>query len=244
MRVSSCLVVAVALAILQGAHTKAASRPQPIDYVIFIDQTGSVSAEQRQAWATTATDVLKQLTVSDSILILPVHDRTLDAAPLFFARVPAGGLSLEDMAFAKRSLKETRQAARASVHEALTSRKQASSTQLLTVIDRLAAARSAQPGRIMRAYLFSDMVNSTPDLDMERRRLVSAEIPQLVGKIRNDARWRDGALAGVKVFCVLNGIDTGQRATNDRRVLHEFWRAVFTAVGAELETFETHLAQE
>jgi hypothetical protein len=212
--------------------------------VVFIDETGSVSAPEREAWAATADRVLGRLALGDSILILPVHDQTLNAAPLFQARVPAPGVSLEGLAHGKRRLKQIRDAARQAIQQALRSGRKARASDLIAIVDRVAAAHTAAPDRVMRVYVFSDMVHSLPPVNLERIALTASDIAPAVAKIGNDARWRGGMLSGVTFFCVLNGIDSGGRiAANDRRILGEFWRVLLTSVEGELGSFDTYLKE-
>jgi hypothetical protein len=232
------------LQIVSGCGLTAA-KPAPVDYVLFLDETGSVTAGQRAAWAATADAVLGRLSFSDTILIFPVHDRTSQAAPIFKARVPSPGSTLRDLARAKKGLREIRDAALQSVHDALASAKQATSTDLYALVDRVAASRSNAQDRITRVYVFSDMLHSGPPVDLERIGLATTGIPVVVDKVRQHRRWSDNAMAGAKVFCVLNGIDAGGRATlNSRRDLEEFWRALLTSVGGEIVSFDTYLRQE
>jgi hypothetical protein len=239
---ANLIALGLAIAVAPGCRLTAAPTATATDHVMFIDQTGSVSAREREAWAATADDVLGRLGLGDSIVILPVHDQTLNAAPLFQARVPAQEVSLEGLAHGKRRLKQIRDAAQRTVRQALQSGKQARASDLVAIVDRVAAARSAGAGRVMRVYVFSDMVHSLPPVNLERTALKADDIVPAVAKIGNEARWRGGMLSGVKFFCVLNGIDSGQRNTvNDRRILGEFWRVLLTSVEAELASFNTHL---
>ena len=242
MKLGSFAVLVLAVAAAPACHLAAESHPAATDYVIFVDQTGSVGAHERAAWPPTADVVLRRLALGDSILILPVHDQTMNAAPLFYARVPAQGVSLEDVTRGKRRLKEIRDRARVAIQEALQSDKRARGSELLAIVDRVAKARLASGERPMRVYVFSDMLQSMPPINLERTTLLPGDIPQRVSTIGTAARWRSGLLSGVIFQCVLNGLESGRPAgVNDRRILEEFWRVVLTSVGAELLSFDTHL---
>jgi hypothetical protein len=219
MKLSVLALLVIAFA-APSRTLSAASRSAATDYVVVIDQTDSVSASERSAWAAIADDVLRRVALGDSILILPVHDRTLDAAPLFWARVPEQGVSIEDIVRAKRRLKEVRETARQTIHQALESRKPARGTELLAIVDRVAASRAGAGKRQTRVYIFSDMLHSMPPINLERTALSASDVPRWVSNAGSRARWHGGLLAGVKVLCVLNGIDSGRRQdVNDRRIL-------------------------
>lgn len=245
MKPAGLMLLMMAIAVASGCQAAAASRPPETDYVMLVDQSGSITAPERAAWSAHADVLLQRLGLGDSILILPVHDQTLNAAPLFHARVPAQGVSLEDLARGKRRLKEIRSAAHQTIGHALESKTQSRGTDVLAVVDRVAAARKSNAGRELRVYIFSDMLQSLPPLNLERTALSPDDIPQHVSRIASAARWRNDLLKGVTFVCVLNGVNSGRRnAVNDRRILVDFWRALFASVGADLASFDTYIQEE
>src|SRR5688572_18998405 len=102
----------------------------PTTYLLFLDLSGSVSGAQRTAWVATADAIVQRLTFGDTIAIFPITDRTLDAAPLFRARVVDEGQSLEDLAGARASLHRVRADAAAAVGAALAAPTRAHSTDV------------------------------------------------------------------------------------------------------------------
>jgi len=212
------------------------------EYVLFFDQSASISPLQREAWVKSADAVLDELTFSDNISIFPVHDHTLAAAPLFVAEVPGRGVSLEDLARAKQKLLQIRAEAKTAVRAALLATVQSRSTELFEFIDKLASSRPGNSAA-RQAFLFSDMLHSNRLLDMERTPLSQTDLRALTGQLQQRYGWTAETLRGVVIHCVLNGIESGQRRpVNDRRVLKEFWETLFSELGAQLADFETYIS--
>jgi hypothetical protein len=213
----------------------------PATYVLFLDLTGSVSSAQGAAWVATVDAVLQRLTFGDTVAVFPITDRTLDAAPLFRARIAAEGDSLEDLAAARASLQRVRADAAAAVRAALAAPSRARRTDVFAVVDRVAEAvrGSDLPAQV---FIFSDFLDSaTPDLiDMEQKRLPMETLPTLIAAVQQRYGWAPDSLRGATIAGVLNGVASGGRAPmNDRRALRAFWGALFEAVGGCLAQFDT-----
>ena len=101
--------------------------------------------------------------------------------------------------------------------------KEIRSTDLLATLRRAADYARAGRGRPTTLLLLSDMLNATPDLNMER----AGGIPDSVWIARRKAEGRLPDLHGVCVFAV--GGDVGSRRGVQA---HAFWRAYFEAAGA------------
>jgi hypothetical protein len=215
----------------------------PTSYLIFLDMTGSVSPAQSAAWVATADAVLQRLAFGDTIAVFPITDRTLDAAPLFRARVADEGQSLEDLADARASVEQVRTDAAAAVRAALATPTRARSTDVFAVVDKVAesAGASDTPPQV---FIFSDFLDSAaPDvIDMETTPLPMKTLPRLVTEVQRRHGWAPDTLRGATIAGVLNGVTSGGRPpVNDRRVLRAFWGALFGALGGRLAQFDTYV---
>jgi hypothetical protein len=232
------VVLAVTVAALAGCRPAGV----PTEYLLFLDLSGSVSSAQREAWLTSGDAALKRLSFGDSLAIFPIHDRTLDAAPLFRARVPEKGYSLEEIAGAKAALLQVRSEAGAALRDALEGNTRSRGTQLFEVIDKLASSPSGEPKVLRKVFIFSDFLQSSRDLDFERTRLADQDLAALIASLQNRHGWTNDTLRGVTIYGILTGADSGERRPiNDRRVLKQFWGMLFHQLGAELASFDTYL---
>jgi hypothetical protein len=223
-----------------------ACRPDhvPEQYLLFVDLTGSISTTQRGTWIETASQLLEQLRFGDSIAIFPITDHTLDAAPLYRDRVKGEGQSLEDLADARASLARVREEAADALRNALAAPGRSRSTDLFAVVDKVAQSWAAKTEPAPKVFIFSDFLESAARdvIDMETTRFPEDGLPSLVAGVLQRNNWESDLLQGAKISAVLNAVPSGERVpVNDRRVLHEFWKALFVSLGAELAQFDTYL---
>jgi hypothetical protein len=105
---------------------------------------------------------------------------------------------------------------------------------LLSAIDRIGADSRGRPTIVV---FFSDMLNATPELNMERDTpKPEAIIPDLASR----HGWGPDTLANVRLYCVLNGLHSGDPSGPDIRNRKAFYGALFRALGGELAMFDTH----
>jgi hypothetical protein len=227
--------------VLAGCSAKGSEGQPGLRLIVFLDQTASINAAQRAAWMKEAAGLASQIAPGSSIAIYPIHDRTMDAAPLFAADIPAApDDATADEARAQHSaLVGAREGARAAIETGLNAGG-ASQTDIFSTIDRIQP--DPRQRRTVIVY-FSDMLNSTPDLNMEARGTIKrSDIPAKLEGLARRHYWQPGQLAGDEVFCILNSIDSGQREPAvDRLTQRVFYDALFQALGAQLKSYETHL---
>jgi hypothetical protein len=230
------------------AMAGAACRPDasPRDVLLFIDKSGSMSTRESAAALQSGEAVVTGLSFSDTITLFPIHDHTLDAAPLFRARIPERGRSLEERAASKRALLDIRAAARDALRRSFASAGGARHTALLEVVDKVSTAPIPAAQVFREVYVFSDFLHSTPRFDMERTTLPAGEveITGLVSALSKEFHWTAETLRNVTIHCIVTGKSAGQRGgVNDPRVLQRFWSALFAGVGAQVAGFDTYLAE-
>jgi hypothetical protein len=235
------LGVSAGVLALTGCTSRAVGRPSGFRLIVFLDQTASIDAAQRAAWLSEATGLTRQLGGGASVAIYPIHDRTMDAAPLFQADIPEmkDDATSDDARTQHLALVRARDGARAAIEKGLNAGP-AARTDIFSSIDRI------QPDPLRRPTIivyFSDMLNSTPDLNMEAPGALKRQDISL--KLQGLARrhyWRPNQLAGDQVYCILNSIESGHRGPAvDRLTQRAFYGALFQALGAHLAVYETHL---
>jgi hypothetical protein len=208
--------------------------------IIFVDQSASIPEAQQTQWEKTAGQLFDRLGTGDGIVIFGLHDQSLNAKPIYQADVPIldDEAGLEDRARWKRRLNQIREQAKAAFQQALNPQQRALSTDIFSAINRV------QPDRSRKTVLIfmSDMLHSTPELDLEKVRLSEEKISDLLNPVIAKHRWPKGMLAEAEVHCVLNSVNMRESSPlNDRIILQQFWATLFEYLGAGVETFETHL---
>lgn len=210
---------------------------------VFLDLSGSVDQEQRRLWASDAGRLVDRLSGGSGIAVYAIHDHTMEAAPLFEGEIPEWNrdATYEVAARQKAELVRTREGASAAVRKALDSGGDAARTDIFSAIDRYQPDPHSRPTAI---YFFSDMLNSTPDLNMEHAgALTRGNAAEQIQKLARKHQWRTGLLKGVDVYCVLNSVASGHRGPAvDRLTQRTFYQGLFEALGARLVTYDTHLS--
>lgn len=228
---------------LGGLGAMCAGRDVPAQftqYALFVDWSPSITATQRMGWAPETDKILTRLKPGDAVALYPVHANTYSAKALFEATsLPFDeDLGLDEQLRRHKLFKQMRDGLRVAFHSALFAPEPTLETDLFGALDR---CRPPGGGRGVVAVLFSDMVHSSSrDVDLEKVRLTEDKIGDLISKVGQAHHWTNGVLAGVRVYCVLPGL-TGQKVVlkNDPAVLRMFWGALFTALGANLERWDT-----
>jgi hypothetical protein len=165
----------------------------------------------------------------------------MDAAPLFEADIPAlsGDATSETAEGQHLALTKARAGAKDAIEKGL-GEGAAARTDIFSTVDRI---HPDSRQRHTLIFYFSDMLNSTPDLNMEIRGSLTR--PTITSQLQNLARrhyWRQGQLAGAQVYCILNSVESGHRGPAlDRLTQKAFYAALFDALGAHLMVYDTHL---
>ncbi|MCK4303626.1 MAG: hypothetical protein KAY24_05245 [Candidatus Eisenbacteria sp.] len=215
-------------------------------YLIFIDQTGSISSvAQRNHWVQLLIDeVLGCMQPGDCIQIFAIHDRTRDAAPLYMGKISAvpQDAVMGELQRARSEMTVVRREAGEAIQRAMTIKKAAKATDLLGAIDRC----HADPCKWHTKLIFaSDMLHSSSDINLERTALPENGIGNLVAALLARHGWPGSTLAQVQVYCLLNNVPPGaSRPVNGRRILRQFWTELVISLGGELVCFETHFAMK
>lgn len=212
------------------------------DVFVFLDLSASVTLPQRILWKTEAARLTDGLGDNSSIAVYAIHDHTMDAALLYQAEIPApiGDGTHSDAARQKTARTEARKGSRAAIAAALDSGGSAPNTDIFSAIDRVHAARA---GRRIEIYFLSDMLNSTPDFDMEvPGTLTRTNVPDRINQLARRHSWRPGQLAGAEVYCLLNSVASkGHGPAVDRLTQQAFYRTLFESLGAHLALYDTNL---
>jgi hypothetical protein len=243
-KTTATILAALALLGFAGCSARGGPREPGARLVIFLDQSASINGAQRGLWLREAGKLLKVIAGGWGVTIFPIHDQTSGAAALFEADVPEWDpdATLEVAAAQKAALVRARRGAEAAVRKALESGG-AARTDVFSAIDRL---RPDSKRTRTVVVLFCDMLNSMPELNMERSGVLTSA--SAAGHIRNLARrhgWSNSQLAGVEIYCILNSVESGQSGpATDRLTQRAFYDALFRAMGARLALYDTNFGSQ
>ena len=241
-RVVRRLSATVLIAMLTTAAPPAAARSVGTRYLVFIDLSSSAVAGDRERWASFVDDhLIRRLRPGDALTIYPIHARTLEAAAIFNRVAPTlpANRGNDQLTLAARALNDMRTSARAALEKALAGSVGSSQTDVLSALDRYQPDVS---GRRMVVLFMSDMLHAAPDLNLERTSITVGNLHGVLKTLAQQRQWRSDQLAGAQVFCMLNAESPGQsQAPTNRRVLRQFYEALFEALGARLIRFDTDI---
>ncbi len=215
---------------------------QPTRYIVFLDVSASITQTQRDLWLKTLREsVLHAVMPGDRLTVFAMHGQTSNAAPLYDTILSPASLGETQTGLVKlrREIAMMRRDSAKAVSEALVNGGHAKHSDIVGALDRVHADPRYPRTDIV---IVSDMINSTPELDLEKQRLEPGRIQELAGRLVSNHKWSADSLQGARVYCLLNSVsDDDPPTVNNRAVLHEFWQVLAQSIGGELATFETHL---
>jgi hypothetical protein len=223
------LAFAAALAGCERAAASAsADRPSAIatqQYIVGIDISGSRTPSQLQEERLVIEGLIMRMNPGDRIVLIETYRSGVDSAGQWQDSIPAQRIPGTMTGRDRRNLNQFRVVATqmASTFFDLGASKKVMSTDLFHTLYRAADYSKAANGRRTTVVLLSDMLQSTGDVDMEKRGGVPAD--SWTEALRADGRLPD--LRNVCVFVV--GADA---TTSKGSQVRRFWQRYFVASGA------------
>jgi len=225
------------------AETPQVEQSQPHDlYYLLFDQSISPAANDQAEWREVGKQIVEKLDGGDGIVILGIHDESKNAGVVYQGEMPIlpEDYTYDEDTATKAKWAEVRREADKAIIDALNPPKQSHWTEIFGAINRV------HPGnnQTTHIFIFSDMKESTPALDLERTRLTEENLISSLNAVVGKYDWQKDQLRGARVHCLLDSIQLGggKKSLNDRTMLRRFWETFFRSVKAELITFETNLS--
>lgn len=235
LTVLSVLAASVAMTacgdVVPAAHQQllAAEAARTPDHVLFVfDRSGSIEPETLDRARVLMNDRIRALTHGDQLSVMELLQRSLAEPPKRWSQ-PIPSRERTDMILPGDSVSRVR-----FLRDAVnllapfadsTDRHRITGTDILSTMHDISADFRATPNHAKTLVIFSDMLQSTSEIEMEgARRMPSSE---WVFKAAAGGRLPD--LTGVCVYVVGGRVDTrhGQAVKN-------FWKQYFDATGATL----------
>jgi len=212
----------------------------PTHYLAFVDVSGSIEIQQIERWmGQIQTKLLSKLRCGDRLTILPIHEETAGAAPVLDIALPMfeGELTLSEMVACRKTL-ATGVSKFKKALIVLTSAR-AKQTDILHLIPRIADEHHSMDHRKLEVYLLTDFLNATRELDLEKTELTPESMNGVIQTILARKGWGPSLLAGVELYCWVEGHTAGTHAGLNNFVrLKRFWGTLFDGVGATVKEFK------
>lgn len=217
--------------VVPAAHQQllAAEAARTADHVLFVyDRSGSIKPETLARAKQLMDGRIRALTFGDRLSVMELLQRSLAEPPKRWSQeIP--GRERTDMVLPGDSTSRAR-----FLRDAITllepfadslNRHRIQGTDILSTLHDISADFKATPDHAKTLVIFSDMLQSTAEIEMEG----SARMPRADWVFRAAAGGRLPDLSGVCVFVIGGRVDTrhGQRVKN-------FWKQYFDATGATL----------
>lgn len=237
----SRMLFAAALILMAGCGHRPAEHPAGVRLFAFVDLSASVTQSQRKLWEGEAKKLLQRAGPGWHITVYPIHDQSQAAAPLADVRIPdlrPDALEDETQRYRKGS-HAAKKGAQAAFQRAFDEPGRARATDVFGATGRI---EPDPDGRPTVAVFFSDMLHATSKWNMGQVQFDRNDIPNLVRGVAERHAWHNKTLEGVRIYCVLNSLSSGQQERGVGRSEREaFYQTLFSALGGQLVLFDTHL---
>jgi len=194
-------------------------------YVIGVDISGSRTPTQLQEAGRLINGMIGRMQNGDRLVLVETYRANNDAARQFDDSIPPARRPDKPTGSDRKKVAYFQNSARIIAQGFVDPKRSKTimSTDLLMTLQRAADYARSGGGRSTTLLLLSDMLNSTPELNMER----AGGIPDSawIAKLQVQGRMPD--LRGVCVFAVGGDVRTSRGAAARR-----FWKAYLAAAGA------------
>lgn len=211
-----------------GAETVGDGAVRGTLYVVGVDVSGSRTPTQLREGQRLMNSVIDRMTNGDKLVVVQTYQAGTDASGNWEGEIPPARKPGQPNGADRKKAEQFRNTAQlitATFFDS-TQSKHVMTTDLLFTIGRAADLAKAAEGRRTQLVLLSDMLNATPELNMERK----GGVP--------DASWvaqrkAQGRLPDLRDVCVaVAGADVGSTRGVATRA---FWMSYFEAAGARLD---------
>jgi hypothetical protein len=233
-RLASCLVVGLAVIAAAGCSDADAEAPNAADLLapsvttVLIDRSGSRTPHEIAGDRQLLADIIGELAFGERIVVLQVHHAgRSDGARRWTTEMPTPANAAAPTPVDLQSLNRTRSAAALAATELFDSARPNRTDLVATLFDASDVIRGSR-GTHARIIMLSDMMQSTPELDMENGRGASAAEEWLRERKRQDL------LPDLARACIV--VVGGDRSTETGARAFRFWQQYFAAAGAELKS--------
>ena len=193
---------------------------------VLIDRSGSRTPQEIAGDRQLLADIIGAMGFGERIVVLQVHHSgRSDDARRWASEMPTPADPAASTPVDRQSLNRTRSAAALAATELFDSVRPNRTDLFATLFDVSDVIRGSPPSR-PRIIVLSDMLQSTPEMNME-----NGGIATMDAWLRE--RKEQGLLPDLERACVV--VIGGDRSTERGARVFRFWREYFSAAGAELK---------
>lgn len=230
IRRDRALAAALLIGALAGCEDARGSNAAPLQghlYVVGIDISGSRSPTQLRDGQKLINELINGMTYGDRLVLIQTYQAGKDSTGQWVDSIP----SLHDVKTVTGRDRDRLAdfhaiaGAMASVFFDVNRQRRAPTTDLFYTLGRAADYMRAAGGRQSTVVLMSDMLQSTPEIDMER----PGGVP---GSAWIADRAKDGRLPDLTGACIV--IAGAEVATAGAVRVRRFWEEYFRSTGAQL----------
>ena len=228
---SAAVAVAVFL-VSSGCASAGADAPSggsltvPNLTAVLIDRSGSRTPQEIAADRQLLADIIGELGFGERVVVLQVHHSgRSDGALRWSSEMPKPADPALPTPVDRQSLTRTRSAAALAATELFDSIRPNRTDLFATLFDVSDVIRGSPPSR-PRIILLSDMLQSTPEMNMENGGIATMDAWL-------SERKRQALLPDLDRTCVI--VIGGDRSTERGARVFRFWREYFAGAGAELK---------
>ena len=227
----------------QEAEAPQVEQTQPHNlYYLLFDQSISPEGNDQAEWRKVGRQIVDSLAGGDGIVILGIHDQSQNSGLMYQGEMPVlpEDYTYDEDTATKAKWTEVRKEAGEAIESALNPSKRAEWTDIFGALNRVRHGKN----QVTHIFMFSDMKESTPALDLERTRLTEENLISSLNAAVGKYDWQNDQLRGARVHCLLDSIQLGggKKSLNDRTIQRRFWETFFQPFKAELITFDTNLS--
>ncbi|MDR4468940.1 MAG: hypothetical protein MRJ68_11715 [Nitrospira sp.] len=212
-------------------------------YIVWVDITRSITQADLRRWHTTVErKFLSTIACGDRVVMFPVQkDTTRAGAWVEWVTAPLDDEPTKSELLACRKAQaELKRSVRTIFHDLVTAQPSAGWTDLVGTLERLAGYTTQTGQQRMVVLYLSDMVQASPELNLEKTKLTADTIGPLTDAIILNHQSALSAWNGVRVRCWLNvvGPDVAP-PLNSQPILKAFYTELFRKTGSVLEEFQS-----
>ncbi len=241
------LAALMALTVLGMAGcTASAEVPQTRStFVVWADITSSITPADLTRWhEVMERRLMPQVACGDRLVILPIQKDSTAAAPMLDWDVTAldDDPTRSELLACRKAQAELKRQVTATFDSLVASKPVAGWSDLLGTLDRLESLGVGEQRRtrsVVAVYL-SDMLQATPELNMEKVKLADERIGKMVEQVVAKHKHAIPAWQGVTVRVFINPSSPNRPPSfNSQRQLKMFYQELFTKLGSQLLEFQS-----
>jgi len=208
---------------------------------VGVDGSDSITKPQRALWEPMLQKLVTDLKPDDQIALIAIGSQTANAKPFFDGTAPTACPApplIACLADYRHRRAVFLQGAFAAIKSALAVDQASKSSDVFSFFDRVQGDR----GRPLELWLFTDALNATAELNMERTPLDKSQFGSIIARLCSRHSWSSATLSGAAVQFILPSLAEGDKypSPNSRvGVLAPFYTELISKLGGQLNNFET-----